>query len=267
VTCCTCVLCWCAFRVFVTGRPYVGAGRACARFFVCVGVVCMPLGHVQVTMLQSTFKEHGLANSSAPSTGGSVAPIPVKGLVRKVSSALDRMTPAGRRPSTTPGAAGAAGAASTPAASSSSFFKPSTVTYVNSLAVTVTVNDSNDRVALLLAGRFMPDPKKDDFHGRLVDKTAVRLPSPWCTRSEETYRVRKCTRCGGTHCSHCALCMTLVTARVACAPPPPASSLPFKAPPPPPSAVCVSLAPLPVPHGHEGGRGETGRGKLFCSRS
>lgn len=128
----------------------------------------------RVTMLQSTFKEHGLANSSAPSTGGSVAPIPVKGLVRKVSSALDRMTPAGRRPSTTPGAAGAAGAASAPAASSSSsFFKPSTVTYVNSLAVTVTVNDSNDRVALLLAGRFMPDPKKDDFHGRLVDKTAM----------------------------------------------------------------------------------------------
>jgi hypothetical protein len=124
---------------------------------------------MQVLVTPAAFKEHGLGSPTASSSSSGVPPVTVKGLARRVGSVLDRMTgaPSGRRASTTaaPGAAAPAPAAG--------LFAAKPVAYVNSLAVTVTVNASNDRVALVFAGRFLPDAKKDEFHGRVVDRTTV----------------------------------------------------------------------------------------------
>ena len=50
-----------------------------------------------------------------------------------------------------------------------------TTTYVNSVSVFVATNPDNDRVALMMCGRFLPDSKKasDEYNGRTVERWSV----------------------------------------------------------------------------------------------
>jgi hypothetical protein len=48
--------------------------------------------------------------------------------------------------------------------------------YVNSLSVFVSVNPDGDRVALIMCGRFTPDPKREEFNGRAVTRLSPRDP-------------------------------------------------------------------------------------------
>lgn len=71
-------------------------------------------------------------------------------LGKRVGGSLDRM---------------AGGSSST--AGSGLFGKPATTTYVNSVSVFICVNGDNDRVALVMTGRFLPDAKRDEFNGNV----------------------------------------------------------------------------------------------------
>lgn len=108
--------------------------------------------------LMSTLKERAppawSPSSSAPApTSLPAEPVFVRDSIERVGKPLDRL------------AKMSASASSTP-------MRASMITYVNSVSVFVGLNPDNDRVALVLSGRFMPKGT-DEFNGRSVERSSA----------------------------------------------------------------------------------------------